>query len=208
MKSVNISPVPTIHDNRQVFTTSYQQVSLATAQQVQCGTSPFFFAFYKHHTCKIVIDSGSTSSLVSKSFKKAVGFLERLTLHAARQLDKSKLNVRGEVKFTLNFEDTELPIDGLVNDELDCDILAGVPFFKATNIELHLKEEEITIDGKHISYDSIQHDIYLMESCTLRNDVSLVLFPSEFLKIYVNNLSNYDREIAVEPPFDSPLNGK
>ena len=118
----------------------------------------------------------------------------------------------GEVKLTLNFGDTELPIDGLVNDKLDCDTLAGVPFSKANNIELHLKEEEITINGKHIPYgskpDSIQQDIYLMESCTLCNDVSQVLFPGQLLEIYDNNLSNYEGEIAVEPHFDSSLNGE
>ena len=64
IKSVNISAVPTIPANPQVFTPSYQQVPLATAQQAQCDTSPFLFALYKHHTCKIVIDSGATSSLV------------------------------------------------------------------------------------------------------------------------------------------------
>ena len=36
IKSVNISLVPTIPANPQVFTPSDQQVSLATAQQVQC----------------------------------------------------------------------------------------------------------------------------------------------------------------------------
>ena len=113
----------------------------------------------------------------------------------------------GEVKFTLNFGDT----DGLVNDKLDCNILAGAYFYKANNIGLHLKEEEITINGKHLPYgskpDSMQHDIYLMESCTLRNDVSRVLFPGEFLEIY-DNFSNYEGEIAVEPCFDSSLDGE
>ena len=118
----------------------------------------------------------------------------------------------GEVKFTLKFGDTELPIDGLVNGKMDCNSLEGVPFCKANNIELHLKEEEITISGKHILYgpkpDSIQHDISLMKSCTLRNNVSRVLFPGDLLEIYDNNLSNYEGEIAVELRFDSPLNGE
>ena len=136
---------------------------------------------------------------------KTAGILEQPTLCAARQLDKS-------VKFTLNFGNTELSIDGLVNDKLDCDILAGVIFCKANNIELHLKEVEIMISGKRLPYgskpDSIQHDIYLMESCTLRNDVSRVLFSCEFLEIYDNNLSNYEGEIAVKSRFDPPLNGE
>ena len=42
-------------------------------QKVQCGISPFFYAFFKHHPCHIIIDSGATSSLVSNSFVKKVG---------------------------------------------------------------------------------------------------------------------------------------
>ena len=59
------------------FTSCDQQVSLVIAQQVLCDTSPFSFAFDKHHACKIVIDSGATSSLIQKSFIKAAGILER-----------------------------------------------------------------------------------------------------------------------------------
>ena len=212
IKSVNISPVPFIPANPQVFTPSDQQVSLAIAQQVQCDTSPFFFAFYKHHTYKIVIDSGATSSLVSKSFIKAAGISELPTLHVVRQLDKSKLKLSDEVKLTLDFGDTELPIDGLVNDKFCCDTLAVATFCKANNIELHLKEEEITINGKRIPYgskpDSIQYDIYLMECCTLRNDVSRVLLPGEFLEVYDNKLLNYEGKIALEPRLGSSLNGE
>ena len=47
-----------------------------------------------------------------------------------------------------------------------------------------------------------------MESCTLCNDVSRVLFPGEFLEICDNNVSNYEGEIATEPRFDSHLNGE
>ena len=41
--------------------------------KVESDTSPYFYAFYKHHTCHIVVDSGAESSLISKSFLKSVG---------------------------------------------------------------------------------------------------------------------------------------
>ena len=84
----------------------------SVVQKVECDASPFFFAFYKHHPCHVVIDTGATSStLPIKS-----------TLHSARSADKSSLPVRWEVHFTLKFGNLNLPITALVIEKLDCDI--------------------------------------------------------------------------------------
>ena len=180
-------------------------------QHVQCDSSPFFYAFFKHHTCKIVIDTGATSSLISNAFAKRVGLIVNPTQHAARQLDKSSIRVSGETKFKISFGYSELSVDGLINDSLDCDILAGVPFCKVNNIDIHLRQEEISIDGKRIPYgskpDSIQHDVFYADSVILRNDTSKVLYPGEYIEIYSDNLSIYEGEIAIEPRTDSPLQG-
>ena len=111
-----------------------------TTQRVRCDISPFFFAFYKHHTCKIVIDTGATSSLISHSFAKKIGLTISPTLHSARQLNRSSLAVTGEVKFSIHYGSSELLVDGLVNDSLDCDILAGVPFCKTNDINVFMKK--------------------------------------------------------------------
>ena len=117
-----------------------------TAQRVQCNSSPFFYAFYKHFNCKIVIDTGATSSLVSENFVKRTGIKQYPTSHAARQVDKSPLKLLGEVKFVLSFKDFDLPIEALVTNSLDCDILAGVPFCKSNNIDVHMGSEDISIN--------------------------------------------------------------
>ena len=184
----------------------------STANRVQCNQSPFFYAFYKHHTVKVVIDTGATSSLISSSFVKRVGLLQQPTAHAARQVDKSSLKLSGEVKFCLAFGEIELPIDGLVTDSLDCDILAGVPFCKANNIDIHLRAEKISLNGRSIPYgsqpESIQHDVYFCQSAILRNDQSRVIFPGDFIEIASPSLEHYEGEVAVEPRMDSPLQGR
>ena len=58
-------------------------------QKVECDTSPFFFAFYKHHPCHIVTDTGATSSIVSQAFVKRSGIDIKKTVHSARSADKS-----------------------------------------------------------------------------------------------------------------------
>lgn len=47
-------------------------VSVIT-QSVQCSSSPFSEAFNKHYTCRIVIDTEPTPSLVSKDFIQRTG---------------------------------------------------------------------------------------------------------------------------------------
>ena len=40
----------------------------SSVKKVACDTSPFFYAFYDHHPCHVVIDSGATSPIVSRAF--------------------------------------------------------------------------------------------------------------------------------------------
>ena len=119
-------------------------------KKVQCGVSPFFYAFYKHCPCHIIVDSGATSSLVSRSFLNQAGIKIQPTHQSAHGIDKSPLGVRGEVKLNLNFGELTLPITALVVDSLDCDILSGIPFCRENDIEIHLKSEEISVMGQHI----------------------------------------------------------
>ncbi len=181
-------------------------------RRVQCDISPFFYAFYRHYVVKVVIDSGAQSSMISASFVKRVNLKQEPTLHGARQLDKSSVKVSGEIRFELSFGSITLPIDGLVNEHLDCDVLAGVPFCKGNKIVLDMPNDEISIQGNTIPYgckpDSLQHDIF-HNTMILRNDQSRVIYPGDYVEVNCNNLNNYeDEEVAIEPRIDSPLQGE
>ena len=52
-------------------------------RKVECDSSPFFYAFYNHHPCWIVLDTGATSSVISRSFLRTIGISPHLTLHSA-----------------------------------------------------------------------------------------------------------------------------
>ena len=98
-----------------------------------------------------------------------------------------------------------------MTEALDCDILAGVPFCKSNNIDVHLGAEEISLNQKRIPYgsrpNSIQHDIYRVQSTVLRNDSTSVVYPGEYLEIHNQAISHYEGEVAIEPRTDSPANG-
>lgn len=182
------------------------------AHRVQCNSSPFFYAFYKHMACKIVIDTGATSSLVSEDFVKRAGIKQHPTSHAARQIDKSPLKLLGEVKFVISFRDFNLPIEALVTGSLDCDILAGVPFCKSNNIDVHMGSEAISLNDFRIPYGSkpnfTPHEIYGVNTSTVvRPSRQAVIYPGDYLEINDSNISNYEGEVAIEPRTDSPLHG-
>ena len=199
-------------DSSQLDNINCVESSVSGVCRVKTAISPFFFAFYEHHTVRILVDSGATSTLVSLSFATRVGLTIKPTQHGAKQLDKSPLHVSGEVKFSVSFGDKRLIVDGLVNSDLDCDILAGTPFCLTNKVDALLSRELISIDGQLIPYgsrpESVQHTIYRAESTILRNDRERVLYPGDYLEINSTDLSNYNgQEVAIEPRVDSPMRG-
>jgi len=188
-----------------------QEVPVTTVQKVECDTSPFFYAFYRHHSCHVVVDTGATSSIISRSFLKAVGITPRSTLHSARSADKSKLDVQGEVHIVLQFAGLDLPLTALVIDTLESDILAGIPFCKQNDVHIHSKAESITIGDINVPYGAKDigktYNINYAESFILRNDSPKVVMPGEFVEVYADQLKPFDGEVSIEPRIESPLSG-
>ena len=160
-KDLQVTVEPTEEDSDEPFASTVQKLNMdphersnsskslsSVVQKVEYDASPFFFAFYKHHRCHVVIDTGATSSVVSQSFANHSGVAVKSTLHSVRSADKSSLPILGKVHFTLNFGNLNLPITALVIEKLDCDILAGIPFCKTNDIHIHLKAETFLMVSK------------------------------------------------------------
>ena len=183
----------------------------SSVKRVECDISPFFYAFLRHHPVHIIIDTGATSSVVSRKFLLAIGISPKQTTHSAHGADKSKLNVKGEIQIHgITFNGIKLSITALVMDSLDCDILAGIPFCKANDVHVHLKAEQITIQDLTIPYGagrsmkSIKSKIRRIDTCVVRNERTQVLLPGEYVEISNNDLLNFDGEVAIEPRSDFP----
>ena len=160
---------------------STSQDDLALTRRVSSKPSPFICAFYKHIPCKILIDAGATSSMVSLHFVKRSGIPILSTQQGARQMDKSAMKIRGEVKFTVLFGDLRLVIEALITDTLDCDVLGGVPFGVANQVIVDLAGEQLSIMGRSYSYGAAPepvHEIRRADSVILRNNKSRVVYPS------------------------------
>ena len=99
---------------------------------------------------------------------------DRHTTHGA---DKSKLKVSGEKHMEgLTFRGMSLTLSALVMDDLNCDILAGIPFCKANDVHVHLKSEQITIKdtttryGADMKRNNVTKKICRVDTCVLRSD--------------------------------------
>ena len=193
-------------DNTQVIEAA---MATTTIRKVQSASSPYFYAFYGHTPCHIVVDTGANSSLVSLKFLRQAGINTKPTNHSARSVDKSSLNLLGEVHLTLQFGNLDLPITALVVDSLDCDFLGGVPFCRDNDIEVHLKDEELSVRKSRFSYGTRSQqipNIFRTEPVSLRNRTNKVVMPGEFIEIQSRRLEQYEGEVTVEPTIQS-LNG-
>ncbi len=190
----------------------------AIIKRVECDISPYFYAFFNHHIVHIVVDSGATSSVVSKSFLLSIGISPDSSHHSAHGAAGSVLKVDGEIVITgLTFRGMDLPLTALVMDKLDCDILAGTPFCKANDVHIHLKTERITIKGITIPYGAgkekqgrrsmISSKVRRIDSCVIRNDISKVILPGDFVEVSSKEIGEFDGEVSIEPRSDFPYNG-
>ena len=102
------------------------------------GRSPYFTSFCGAIPFKVTFDTGAESTLIQHSTAVQAGLLIRPTSHCARQADGSNLKTVGETTMTLTHDNLLFTTTALVVPTLDCEMLAGVPFFLDNGIVLNL----------------------------------------------------------------------
>ena len=179
----------------------------ASCSRVLCMKSPYFFCYYNSTPCKVIIDSGAESNIVSRSFVQRCNIPMNKASQTARQLDKSMIKTCGEVDINLHFGNIVMNLSALVVESMDSDILAGVPFCRSNDVEFSFSKEEIYLQGKTIRYGSHSSVKSVSTSSILRNCLPTVVYPGEYLEINNPSLEQYNGEVAIEPRSDSPQDG-
>jgi hypothetical protein len=136
----------------------------------------------------------------------------RPTVHTASQADGiSKMKPKGEITVTLTTGCLHFKLEAVVVEELDCDILGGMPFLKSNEIVLDTPRDRIIVQGKHnISYAGNTHKEHVSKVChsqafLLRAGKQTVIWPGEYIQLEVpNDLCDGDK-VAVEPRVDSSI---
>lgn len=111
-------------------------------------------ALYEQHPVYLAIDSSAEINMIRTAFAESIGAPIRQTTQHALQADgMTPLNSVGEVHLTLLPDDKLLHLDALVVNDLDVDILAGMPFMKRNDVGIRPSKHQVTIgDGTIIQY--------------------------------------------------------
>ena len=185
---------------------AYQEEEPITShnRRVNVRSSPLFHTFYEHSPLAVTIDTGAETNLIKSSTAKAIGCPVYPSSQIAFQADgKTPLTVKGETHVILTRNDLELNFSGLIIDDLDVDILAGVPFMEENDIAVRPKSKEISIGNNCcFTYDgNIPKCPVNRHSSILRATVKTTIWPGEFLDLTIprKEASLHDTLVAIEP---------
>jgi hypothetical protein len=113
---------------------------------VSTKQSPYIKAFYKHFPLQLTVNTGAEVSMIRASSAELIGVTVKKSNHAALQADGvTPLQIAGECHFTLSRDGIDLELQALVVNDLDVDILAGIPFISANDIAIHPSKHTIVI---------------------------------------------------------------
>lgn len=131
------------------------------------------------------------------------------TTHTANQADgKTALQSCGEVHVTLSRGNINLNLEAVVVKDLDCDILAGMPFMKDNHIVIDAPNDRLIIQNDYIIEYGKQHKplpktVQVRRSFLLRAEASKVILPGDFMEVEAPAEISDDTEVSVEPRSDS-----
>ena len=192
---------------------SNPQFSLPSSRRVQIGPSPFLNVFYNHHPLKVTIDSGAETNMIKTTIANHIGAPITKSTQLALQADgQSSLTVIGETKLEVTRDTHTFFLEALVVDNLDADILAGVPFMVHNDITVRPAKHQIILsDNTTYCYGpesraSGPHAIRFTKAAVLRAPTTTTtLWPGEFIEVSSPQGvdPSHDHLLALEPRIDS-----
>lgn len=143
--------------------------------------SPFFHAYYQNQPLKITIDSGAETNMIKERLARQIGISITKTSQQATQADgQSPLTIIGETRMNLTRNSKCFFLEALVVENIDVDILAGVPFMTCNDVSVRPAKQQIIIgDGTIYEYGAITLNIesptprftsYDLENMALENE--------------------------------------
>ena len=184
-------------------------------RRVQVCKSPTLHMMFRTYSVPVLLDSGGETNMIQESVALRIGAVIKATNQCARQADGvSPLSVKGETSFTLHYEKKSFQFNGLVVEQLDVGILAGMPFMIANDITLRpSKSLVIFSDGSTCKYQDTSanrpptHSMRRVTSHILRAPpTNTTLYPGDHIDVEVPEDLHGLTELALEPRVNnSPL---
>ncbi|CAG2241165.1 unnamed protein product [Mytilus edulis] len=134
-------------DNHENNDSTFQDQFPVASNRVQIQQSPYIDAYYGHNPTRLTIDSGATGNMMIRA-SAATKLNAKITSssqsdHQADGL--SPLTFVGETRLTFTRDKHQLYFEGLVFENLDSDILAGIPFMEKNDISIRPARRQVLI---------------------------------------------------------------
>ena len=145
---------------------------------VNINKSPELYVFHGAYPLRLTLDSGAESNMISSTAARYIKAKVVPSWHKAVQADGSTpLRVAGETHTFVTRGDITMQLDALVIDDLDVDVLAGMPFMKNNDISLHPGRNEIVVKDNVIKYGQPRPRVALPN--VRRTQVDLIRAPGK-----------------------------
>ena len=183
-------------------------------RRVQIKDSPHLNMYVQNTPVHVTLDCGATGNLISSDAARRIGASIIKTSQGARQADgSSPLDIIGETRFSLTLDGQNFHFEGLVANNLDGDLLGGVPFMVHNDIAIRPAKHEITLSDNHtIQYpDSRSQTPAAVRAVILRGQSnSVTVWPGEYFDVNVPTATGLprDQSYILEPRGESksPVN--
>ena len=178
-----------------------QHETPANCGRVKVKRSPAFSAFVGHESVKLTLDSGAETNMIKYDVAKRLNLKinENSTQEAVQADGHSSLGVRGETFFDCVRGDDIFTFEGLVVENLQTDVLAGIPFQEDNDVYAHTPSRTIYFPtAEPLVYGPRQSS---NRAKILRTTVKTTVWPNEFIELSVGK-DAADQFLALESRCD------
>ena len=175
---------------------------------VNINKSPELYVFHGAYPLRLTLDSGAESNMISSTVARYIKVKVVPSRHKAVQADGlTPLRVAGETHTVVTRGDITMQLDALVIDDLDVDVLGGMPFMKNNDVSLHPGRNEIVVKDSVIKYGHPRPRVTLPN--IRRTQVDLIrapgkasVYPGEYIELAIPP-EFADSELIMEPRDDT-----
>ena len=175
------------------------------SRRVITKQSPQVKVFYKHFPLQVILDTGAEVSMIKTSVAREIGAVIHKTSQKALQADgMTPLSITGETRLLLSRDNIELKLEALVVNDLDIDILAGIPFMSSNDISVRPSKQEIIIGDSHVVYygptkpPSALNSVRRTQAVVLKSPSTSVVWPGDYLEVSLPQEFSQDCTLSIE----------
>lgn len=173
-------------------------------QHVLIRQSPYLDVFHGHTPIRLTIDSGATGNMLKASCATRLGVRVTSSTQSAYQADgSSPLGVVRETRTHFSIGEHNLYFEGLVVENLDSDVLAGILFMEKNDISVRPARQQICVQDDMYRYGFCQTPMdrhAVRRAHILRAQAKTTVWPGEYIELELPaELRGVEGELAVEP---------